>query len=173
MYNVKRGKWDKIPVSPSNADYGLSTNKPERWVPFAVALVSLTGKTAGLGFVMTRLRGYIAIDLDNCLGEPWALEIIDLIGSYTEISPSGKGYRIFMLGELAHDWTNHERGIEVYAGNEARFLTVTGDHVPGTPKDLVAVESRRLDALAVQYAKEKRRPVALDAEMPEILDVMD
>ena len=58
------------------------------------------------------------------------------VGSYTEYSPSLKGVRIFALGHLPYDWADHERGIEVYSGNGARFLTVTGLRIPGTPPSM-------------------------------------
>ncbi len=41
-----------------------------------------------------------------------AREVIDALASYTEISPSGRGLRIFARG-ASDDWTNHTVGVEV------------------------------------------------------------
>jgi predicted P-loop ATPase len=173
VWSEKRGKFDKIPQLASNPDYGLSTAKPDKWVSFDKALAALDlSKSAGLGFVMTGVVGVVAIDLDNCLNAPWALAVIGQVGSYTEISPSGKGYRIFLMGSIEADWTNHEVGIEVYGGNEARFLTVTGTRLPGSPENLTLVEPAVLADLAKQYAKERRKAEIIDLSIPEIVDDM-
>lgn len=172
-WNQKRKKWDKIPQSASNPEFGLSTAKPDKWSAFDKALSGFNPvKSAGLGFVMTGIKGLVAIDLDNCLGEDWALEIIQQVNSYTEISPSGKGYRVFVKGDLDQDWTNHERGIEVYAGNEARFLTVTGA-VVGSRTDVTQAPAGVLEQLTKQYAKEKRKADVIYINMPDLIAEAD
>jgi putative DNA primase/helicase len=102
---------------------------------------------AGVGIVLNRGSGtvrVIGIDLDNCrdpaTGEiaPWALEIVRRFDSYTEISPSGTGVKIFLevRGEVARElryrkWVQpgprdpnavHETAIEFHVGG---FFTVT------------------------------------------------
>ena len=170
-WNAKRKKYDKIPQLASNTDYGLSTSKPDKWVSFDKACEGLAqGKSAGLGFVMTGIKGIVAIDLDNCLDQPWALDIIAQVNSYAELSPSGQGYRIFLHGELEVDWTNHDVGIEVYGGNEARFLTVTGNALANTAEDLVRAVPGVLADLFTRYAKEKRKAEVIDLSLPDLLD---
>ncbi len=169
-WNLKRGKWDKIPQLASNPDYGLSTAKPERWVDYDQAIGGFdSGKSAGLGFCMTGYVGLVAIDLDNCYQEPWALAIITQVNSYTEISPSGKGYRIFAFGQIDVDWNNHNVGIEVYGGNEARFLTVTGELI-GECTDVMPVSTDVLENLFKRYAREKRKAEVIDLNMPDLID---
>lgn len=169
-WNLKRGKWDKIPQLASNPDYGLSTAKPERWVDYDQAIGGFdSGKSAGLGFCMTGYVGLVAIDLDNCYQEPWALAIITQVNSYTEISPSGKGYRIFAFGQIDVDWNNHDVGIEVYGGNEARFLTVTGELI-GECTDVMPVSTDVLENLFKRYAREKRKAEVIDLNMPDLID---
>jgi hypothetical protein len=172
-WNEKRGKFDKIPQLASNPDYGLSTAKPEKWVSFDTALEAFDpDKSTGLGFVMTGVVGLVAIDLDKCFGADWALDIITKMGSYTEISPSGNGYRIFVAGWIEKDVQNHKVGIEVYGGNEARFLTVTGHHVEGTPTDLVEVDPALLAELVEKYDVSKDSATVVHTDMPDILDEM-
>ena len=129
QWNEKRGKWDKIPGN------GRSTAEPWKWLPFNAAnaeLLANPGAFAGLGFVVTGLPEFTFIDIDKCIDEAGAfsaraIEIIAAVGSYTEISPSGRGLRIVARGTSPTDWNNHDLGVEVYAGHAARFLTITGD----------------------------------------------
>lgn len=178
VWNPKKEKYDKIPKQADAPAFGLSTRVPDKWFPFAKALKateSNQAKLAGVGYCMTEPHGIVGIDLDHCVGEDgeragWVDEIITKVGSYAEVSPSGTGIRIFALGETACDWTNHEQGIEVYGGHEARFLTVTGAHLPGTPKDLQVVDPELLAELAARYARERRTADIIDLTQPELLD---
>lgn len=108
---------------------------------------------SGQGFCINDDDWVTAIDLDNPFervikGEvvplsekdPDALEIqarhewtIKHFNSYTERSPSGKGYRIIIRGKLPPGFgtRNSRWKIEVYSRD--RFVTMTGDHVEGTP----------------------------------------
>lgn len=69
-----------------------------------------------------------AVDMDGVIGNPErearAGEIIAALRSYTEVSPSGAGYRIFLLAKPLARSVNHD-GLEFYAG-KGRYLTVTG-----------------------------------------------
>lgn len=176
VWQPKRGKWDKIPCYPNG--YGISTAKPERWVTFEAALAAQQaqpGVFAGVGYVMTGPHGIVGTDLDHCVDgstvAPWALEIVEQLGSYTELSPSGTGLRIFTQGAVAADWTNHEIGIEVYGGNEPRFLTVTGDQFDlSAPGEITRPEPELLAGLAQRYARERRTATVISLQMPDLLD---
>ena len=91
----------------------------------------------GVGLVLTADDELTGIDLDNCrdpaTGElsPLAVEVVRLAETYAEVSPSGSGLRLFADGKPSRTMKNDSRGIEVYGAG--RYLTVTGDHVPGTP----------------------------------------
>ncbi len=178
-WNAKRGKWDKIPCYPTAPYYGISTAKPDRWVSFDAALAGLAAQPdrfAGLGYCMTGAHGVVGIDLDRCVDAgvvaPWAREIVDALGTYAERSPSGLGLRMFVRGEILSDWTNHDIGIEVYAGHEPRFLTVTGDHLAGTPVQIAQEQPGVLAQLAQRYARERSDPAAslITLQMPGLVD---
>jgi hypothetical protein len=175
VWKEKKQKYDKIPCYPSGL--GLSTAKPERWMTYADAFKALEAKPdqfAGLGYVMTGSHGVIGTDLDHCIVdnkiEPWAQSIIDSMASYTELSPSGTGLRILSLGRIEADWTNHEVGVEIYAGHQPRFLTVTGSRLKTSVQELTDVDPFVYNRLATQYAKERTTTNVLSLHMPDLLD---
>jgi hypothetical protein len=176
-WNEKKGKWGKIPHRADRPEFGISTTKPEQWFTYEVAERSLKrngDKFAGLGYCMTGPHGVVAVDLDKCVDElgivaDWAQAVIDELQSYTEFSPSGTGIRIMALGATECDWTNHSVGIEVYGGHEARFLTLTGDVLPGY-NEMRSVAERSWTMLQQTYAREKRTAEIIDLNVPDVID---
>jgi len=175
LWNDKRQKYDKVPRRADVPEYGLSTADPSRWFSFAAALATFRRESpplAGVGYVMTGAHGIVGVDLDDCITDgqlaPWAREVVDALHSYTEISPSGRGLRIFIVGEVT-DWMNHTVGIEVYGGTAPRFLTITGEHLVGTPLEVLAAPAGALDELRVRYGSAPKTPVDVGG-MPDVLD---
>lgn len=176
VWNPKRGKYDKIPKQCGNPEWGVSTTKPDKWFSFDQARKALARhpkQLAGLGVCVTGLADIIAVDLDGCVDadgylDEFAQQIMSALPSYTEISPSGRGLRIMGWGAIDFDWTNHERGIEVYGGNGARFLTITGNHLAGAPADLMPLDPFALEDLAAQFAKTRERATVIDLTMPDV-----
>ena len=85
------------------------------------------GTVAGVGFVLTKQTGIVGIDLDHCVEDgivnTWAAAIIESVGGFAELSPSGTGVHIYIKGSLP--WPNKRtNGIEIYSHNS--YLTVTG-----------------------------------------------
>lgn len=169
-WDVKRSKFDKIPYR------GLSTRRPDEWLTYAAAISTheqAHPATAGVGYLMNPPHGVVGVDLDKHLRdgeiteEGW--ELIRLLDSYTEFSPT-KGLHVLGLGALPADWTNHDSGIEVYAGHQPRFLTVTGAHVPGTPTDLRPIPVEVLEELRSRFGGRSSEPEVPAVEMPELLD---
>lgn len=140
------------------------SNDPTTWSAYAVAERALTAKYAGLGFVFKENGGLVGIDLDGCrdpeTGEiaPWAHKIIRSFDSYSEVSPSGTGVKIFLLGSLQTTGKKKDLGfpglfgkqpaIEVY--DRGRYFAVTGDALPGTPPKLCK-RQEQLDALMAEH----------------------
>lgn len=179
IWNQKRKKYDKVPHRVDSPAENGSTKVPGHWGECERALRCLSlrpGLFAGVGYRLTGPHGVVGIDLDDCVeqGQPasWAQEIIDAADSYTERSPSGNGYRIMGLGCVPADFTNSETGLEVYGGNEPRFLTITGEHLSGTPKDLRPIDPFVLEDLAIQYATRSAQAsnVIEIATQPSLLD---
>jgi putative DNA primase/helicase len=148
------GKKTKVPVNPrtgGNAD----CTRPDTWSTFLTAQAYYYGNLGngagikGIGFQVTAGDPFVGIDLDDCRDkesgtiEPWADAIIKQSGSYTEISPSGTGIRIFIKGKLPGPG-NRKGKIEIY--ESGRYLTLTGHHLPGTPE---TIEDRQSELAAL------------------------
>ena len=131
----KKGKYDKAPFISRPPHSQASTNKPKHWGSFKSALATHQEFGWGFGFLVHQEDGLVFLDLDGCVDfdlsaphliQPWAQRIIDDLDSYTEISPSGTGIRIVVHGAIPSDVAT---GIEMYAGHNARFVTITGQVV--------------------------------------------
>jgi hypothetical protein len=124
---------------------------PTTWAPFNEALAR-SGDFDGLGFVLTANDPFVGVDLDGCRDaatsdlEPWARVIVDALDSYTDVTPSATGLRIFVRGHLPPGG-RHRGKVEMY--DRGRFLTVTGHHLGGTPTQI----NDRTDALAALHAR--------------------
>lgn len=135
----RNGKATKIPIDPTTGEFA-STTDAETWAPFETAREQVQfGTEDGLGFVFTDDDPIVGVDLDDCrdpeTGEidAWAVDVIETLDSYTEVSPSGTGFHVLVTGALP-DGRNRRGEIELY--ETARFFTVTADHVEGTPATL-------------------------------------
>jgi hypothetical protein len=134
----------------------------------------------GIGFVLTADTPYTGVDLDQSVDEAgdvaeWAMEIVRRLNSYTEITPSGRGLRVWVRGKLPPG--RRRKGlVEMY--DEGRYFTITGNRLPGTPGG-IAERSAELAALHADVFHEEERPVHVPVHRPapslsdsELLDKM-
>jgi primase-polymerase (primpol)-like protein len=148
-YRQGDAKPTKVPYDPNNASCRAATDNPETWSSFAKAVqVALASSGEfGIGFVFTANDPDVGVDLDHCRDpqtgaiKARARDIIDALASYTEISPSGTGVKVICRGAKP-DGRNRRDDIEMY--DTGRYFTVTGDHLPGTPRNIHG----RADAIA-------------------------
>jgi predicted P-loop ATPase len=172
---LRNGKATKVPYSPRNGQRARADN-PTTWGtrPEAEAAVPrlVNGTEGGIGLQLGVLgdgRAIGGIDLDTCCAangtlEPWAAEVVARIGSYTEISPSGTGAKVFFIfsttelpslraimgkkpGEgSGRKWSrgkgDHVPSIELYL--DGRYFALTDQHLAGSPTELRAVTPRVL-----------------------------
>lgn len=125
---------------------------------------------------------FTGIDLDHCRNketgeiEPWALEIIKILNSYTETSPSGTGIRIFVTAGDDFPSVNRKKGglgesgkgvIEI--ANTGKYFSVTGNHLEGTP-DWIGF---RLEELRKVYNKYFPAKATETTPTPKTLDVAE
>lgn len=147
-YEQRDDKWTKVPYQPRNYRYGADSTNPQNFTDMGTALAVSGAGFDGLGIGI--FDDLAAIDIDHCIDEAgnlsmMAQSIIELMDSYTEYSPSGKGIRIiFRAPGLVYDrnayyinkrdasdpreqWPQ-KQGLEVYiAGMTNKYVTVTGD----------------------------------------------
>lgn len=148
------------------------STKPATWSTYAEACEAVaTGHYAGIGFVCRPAEdGIFVVDLDGCIdpgtGEvaPWASEIVEQIDSYTELSPSGTGLKIFARGSPdlqfpakstkavdAPATSAKSPQIEILA---KKYTTLTGNHYGGTPQTIEDA-SGYLDNMARWLAEDR------------------
>jgi hypothetical protein len=144
-------KWTKVPYSPDGQR--ASSVDPNAWSPFEHAQIAYaTRGFDGVGLVLDGKDGLIGFDFDHCVGPdgritvPKVEDFIRQLNSYTEISPSGRGIRVFAYAALPPDGRK-EGPIECY--DTGRYLTVTGRHYDGTPS---TIEHRQAEVNAVHAA---------------------
>ena len=137
-----RGKFSKLPVNPNDVRIIINYQDPKNLLSFLEAknYYNKNHLISGLGFKLNALpinNSYlIGIDIDMQEGrtesdfEGFRKE---LNGTYSEVSPSGKGIRLFGLSDkIINNWSHNH--IEVYSNN--RYLTVTGIDARGEIKDI-------------------------------------
>jgi Uncharacterized conserved protein len=141
IFDKESGKYSKIPISAITFK-GAKSNDPKTWCSLgkAISYLNVRKDLSGIVLALTSYDDIVGIDIDHCIDEngelsAMAKEIIDLADSYTEISPSGAGIRIILHGELPKDLRkNTANCVEVYDSH--RFLTITGNHLTGTPMSI-------------------------------------
>jgi putative DNA primase/helicase len=153
-YLTRKGKPTKVPFDAKSGREASTTN-PQTWSSFAEVVHALGEDTtfAGGGFVFAEGDDLCGVDLDNAIDastgdlKPWAQRIVSDLNSYTEISPSGTGVKMFLRatkpGKRCR--TSIEDGeIEIY--DQGRYFTTTGQRRPEVSAD-VEDRQRELDAL--------------------------
>ena len=128
-------KLTKVPVNPATGG-NASTSEPTTWGAYEAA-AKRAESVDGIGFVLSDDDNITGYDFDDCRNpenghiRPWAREILAYGETYAEVSPSGKGIRLFARGKIPEAIVNAAARVEVYG--RGRYLTVTGRHIEGTP----------------------------------------
>lgn len=131
-----RPKPAKVPFMPGTRQ-GCDYTKPAAWQSFTDAYAeALDRGDVGIGFVFTTDDDVVAIDLDNAIDDhgevrPWAAEILERVPTWTERSPSGRGFHLIghadaIIGKTKRDVSGDPpQAVERYS--QDRYLTFTGD----------------------------------------------
>jgi hypothetical protein len=137
-----------IPLAAGRLRRASSTN-PETWRSYDEAEAALaTGRYWGIGRIITAQGPYVGVDLDGCRDPvtrriaPWAWKIAEHLNSYTEVSPSLTGIKVWIKAELAQSKTR--TGLEIYRG--AQYFTTTGMFLSQFP---LTVERRQAELEAI------------------------
>jgi len=144
-----------------------SCTNPDDWTDFETACRAFDpAKYSGLGFVLRKEDNIVCIDLDECITDgkisDKAMYIVKILNSWTEISQSGKGLHIFVHGKKPTDQckvtlnTSEIKAIEVY--DNARYIALTGNHLPGTPLEIMERQWALNDLYARYFPKQESTP---------------
>lgn len=151
----------KVPYDAYTGKHASST-KSHTWAPFDLAVkAAQTRKHDGVGYVFAPDDPYVGIDLDDCLDDagalaPWAAAIVQAMGSYTEVSPSGHGLKIWVVGDIPGSVKTSQ--IEIY--DRARYFTVTGRRYDDTPTEIRPVNGALDDLYASLKPSEESKAEA-------------
>lgn len=167
-YEERDGKRTKVPYNPKTGGRAQSTN-PDTFAPLTAALQRSGYDGIGVGIFGT----LGAIDIDHCIDDngevsEMALDVVNTMRGYTEVSPSGKGLRIlfyadgFQYDKARYYINNQKAGLEVYiAGCTQKYVTITGDAwTPGLDLE------ERGEQLAVVLGKYMQRPAERPTPAP-------
>jgi hypothetical protein len=173
---------EKVPmIALTDREFRASSTDPNTWRAYREALEAFqTGRYAGIGRVIT--PPYAGVDLDDVRDPETGIitaaawEIINFFNSYTEVSPSGTGVKLWIRATLPRGYVRP--GLEVYPSG--RYFTVTGLLLS---QSSAAIKPRQdeLDAfIAKEFPRQKRPgPMAkrvgrgLGLKVPELEEVLD
>lgn len=168
-YEEQGGRRTKVPYDPRTGKRARS-NDPATFAPLAAA-VSMQAGYDGLGVGI--FGDVCAIDIDHCIGEDgrysqMAMAVVAIVDGYTELSPSGRGIRIFCRAPKLHYdkdryyISKQKIGLEIYAaGVTGKYVTATGDKLPesiGTLEDRSRQVQEVLDRFMLREAPARAGP---------------
>ena len=171
-WEKRDGRWSKPPRQATNPSRYAKSTDPGTWGTADQALAAYWRKSNrhrdadGVGFVLSPDDPYAGIDLDHVRDpdtgkiEPWALDIVRNLDSYSEVSPSGTGLRIMARGGLPDGGRKRGR-IEAY--DSGRYLTLTGHALPGF--DVIGDRTGELAAFHAAYLADPK-PEAVPEQRP-------
>jgi putative DNA primase/helicase len=154
----RNGRATKVPFDPRTGEEAKSTD-PTTWATRGEAESwAIFSDRGGVGIVLSQINGgdccLCGIDLDTCrdpkteIFQDWAQEVIGRLKTYTEVSPSGTGAKLFFThassdlpaieklfdGKGGRQFKNgggeHCPAIEVY--RTGRYFTVTDESIGST-----------------------------------------
>ena len=178
-------KLTKVPYQHNGKK--ADTTRKETWTTYeqTLAVYDSTDKYSGLGFVLTKETGLVAVDFDHvlhdwtsqvdgCIMKQWDegvyTEISDF-NSYAEFSQSGEGAHVFCKGALPV--AGRKKGNrEMYYDN--RFFSVTGDHIKKTPVTLNEAQECITDYYEIWFDQSNTKSKSLNnlnlLKSPEMSD---
>jgi hypothetical protein len=115
-------------------------------------------RLAGVGRAFFAEDGIVGVDFDDCkesdgVGYAMGTEFLGQLNSYSEVSPSGEGCKVWVRGVKPGDHCrNAKLGVEIYSAK--RFFTVTGRRL----KEYSGSVECRQDVLNALYAAAFTKP---------------
>lgn len=168
---------DKVPYQGNGRN--AAPTRPAEWGVYDTVLPLATKhkKATGMGFVLTEGDPYCCIDLDHVYDpvkkeftEPKAREIIEKLNSYTEFSPSGTGFHIWIRGRLDGSGKGRRQHgyVEIY--DRQRYMTVTGKHYESSPETIEPRQDELAQLLIDEFPPDQKN---IDVEVKDKNDIND
>jgi hypothetical protein len=193
VWSAKREEWTKIPFQASRRK--AKSNDPATWTDFETARSAYEQSLdtdrpfSGVGIVVETDNELVGVDLDGCLRtgngsadglQPWARRVLDVLpATYTEVTPSGTGLRLFLRGRLPEGVGNRKcleghvpsvpgpKRPELEWYTEGRYLTLTGQVFEHAPAEIAEADEDALrgvweyvEGLAAPSPESMPRPAA-------------
>jgi hypothetical protein len=172
----QNGRWQKPPFMARAPQRHASTSDPSTWSDYETTVATVqAGDADGITYMLTEDDPFAAIDLDHCRDpylcsiDVWAQNFLD-VGrhSYSEITPSGNGCRIWGLaaGDPLHKKftlviDDKEIAVELFRRTR-KALTITGYRLD-TIRELTNID-RAID-WAIKWG-ERRKAAAIETAAP-------
>lgn len=127
------GRMTKVPYSAFGGR--ASSTNSDTWADYETVVGHLRAHASlfdGIGFALSVEDEYTGVDLDHVIDpdtreiDEWVLPVLWRLHSYTEVTPSRTGLRVFVRGKLPPGGRKHGP-FEIYS--EGRYLTITGEMV--------------------------------------------
>ena len=188
IMQVRDDKETKMPISAHKQNGHFvegKSNDSKTWADFSTVkdiCEAEKDNRLGIGFVLGETE-FAGVDIDDCRDpltgriEPWAQDIIDQLNSYTEVTPSKCGVRVWLKGKLTATHKKRfkmgpDKGeVEIYC--RGRYFTCTGHHLENTPTEIMerSAELQKLhDDLSAKKRSEKQHENSTSLRSPEMSD---
>jgi len=159
----------KVPINARTSQPAKS-NDHTTWCDFQTACdaLAVNGNLSGLGFCFADGDGLVGVDFDECLDDrgniaEWALTWLASFDSYAEISPSGRGRKVWVYGNIERgrktiieEREGKSPGIEVYSSG--RFFTLTSQRWEGLADSSIKPCQPQIDRLYKKFFSEPEPP---------------
>lgn len=155
----RKGKPTKVPKNPKSKECGNAmSDNPDTWGSFNQAIECMKKfKLPGIGFMFNN-DGILGVDIDSCrdkeTGEisEQAIDIINTLDSYTEVSASGKGIHIICRGKLP-EGKRRRKNVEMY--EVGRYFIMTGEIING--RDQIQGREEKLAIVHEKYVNVSKK----------------
>ena len=145
-YIDRKGQIAKVPFQTDGTP--AKSDDPTTWTTFEKA-VSVSHNYSGIGYVFSEADNFCGVDFDSCFDPEtnvmaeWAKPWIKKLNSYSEISPSGCGVKVWIKGKFTEPTgkkvglkqypkiKDKEAGCEIY--DHGRYFAMTGRRLAGLP----------------------------------------
>jgi len=151
---------DKVPMVADERHRRAKSSDASTWRSYLAARDAYeAGWHAGIGRVIVKGEGLVGVDLDDCRNPdtgtltPRASEILERLDSYSEVSPSGTGVKVWVRAALERSYV--KPGIEIYA--RGRYFTITGSILTQYAEGVEERTEELRSVLAQEFPRQKRR----------------